>query len=122
MATRSIEGVGIGLRASFVEALLQTKRQVDWLEVTPENWVFGHGKKRRLLDACIERWPVVSHSVSLSIGGTDAFDQPLIDAICAFNKQAQAPFWSDHFCYSSAFGRPLHDLLPLLRITAIVIT
>jgi hypothetical protein len=28
-------------------------------------------------------------------------------------KRTGAPFWSDHLCYSSLHGRPLHDLLPL---------
>ena len=55
--TREISGVGIGLRDDNVEALLRTRRRVDWLEVTPENWLGHSCKMRRLLDACIERWP-----------------------------------------------------------------
>jgi uncharacterized protein (UPF0276 family) len=108
-----IAGIGIGLRKPFAAALLETEQQVDWLEVTPENWVFYGGKARRMLDACAERWPLVPHSVSLDVGGLGPLDPVFLDAIAGLVKRAGAPFWSDHLCYSSLDGRPLHDLLPL---------
>ena len=110
---RDLHGIGIGLRRDYADELLATERRVDWLEVTPENWVFYGGKKRRLFEACMERWPLVSHSVSLSIGGLDPLDAPLLDETRALCKRAAAPFFSDHLCYSGVRGRPLHDLLPL---------
>jgi uncharacterized protein (UPF0276 family) len=108
-----IAGIGIGLRKPFAAALLESERKVDWLEVTPENWVFFGGRARRLLDACAERWQVVPHSVSLDVGGSGPLDPVFLDAIAGLVKRTRAPFWSDHLCYSSVHGRPLHDLLPL---------
>ena len=109
----SIAGIGLGLRKPFAAALLESERLVDWLEVTPENWVFFGGHARRLLDACAERWPLVPHSVSLDVGGSGALDPVFLDAVAGLVQRADAPFWSDHLCYSSLHGRPLHDLLPL---------
>lgn len=109
----SIHGIGLGLRRVFARELLQTQRRVDWLEVTPENWVGLGGERERLFRACAERWPLVSHSVSLSLGGPDPLDGALLDAIEALRKQVGFAWWSDHLCYSSVDGAQLHDLFPL---------
>lgn len=86
---------------------------VDFLEVTPENWLFRGGAARRLFERCVERWPTVSHSVSLSVGGPDPLDGGLLDGVRALSRRIEAPFWSDHLCWSSFGGAPLHELLPL---------
>jgi len=112
-STQRIAGIGLGLRKPFARALLETERRVDWLEVTPENWVFFGGGARRTLDACRERWPMVAHSVSLDVGGPSPLDPVFLDAVAGLNRQLGAPWWSDHLCYSSVNGAPLHDLLPL---------
>jgi uncharacterized protein (UPF0276 family) len=111
--TTSVHGIGVGLRRPFAQDLLATTRHVDWLEITPENWIRYGGHARRLLDACGERWPIVPHSVSLSVGGPDPLDEEFLDGIDALCRRVRAPWWSDHVCYSSAGGAQLHDLLPL---------
>ncbi len=108
-----IAGIGVGLRKPFARALLETQRRIDWLEVTPENWVFFGGGARRTLDQARERWPMVAHGVSLDIGGPSPLDAVYLDAVAALNRKLDAPWWSDHLCYSSVNGAPLHDLLPL---------
>ncbi len=109
----AIRGIGLGLRRPFASDLLKTDRRVDWLEVTPENWVNLGGQRAHLFAACAERWPMISHSVSLSIGGPDPLDGALLSALEALRRQVKFEFWSDHLCYSSANGRQLHDLFPL---------
>lgn len=110
---RPISGIGIGLRRPHAAELLRTDRRVDFLEVLPENWVCFGGQRRALLHACTERFPSVPHSVSLSIGGTEPLGTELLDAIAALCERTDAPFWSDHLCYSTVQGQPVHDLLPL---------
>ncbi|MSP62461.1 MAG: DUF692 domain-containing protein [Myxococcales bacterium] len=110
---RTIEGIGLGVRRPFLQGLLATSRRVDWLEITPENWMFYGGAARRSIDACAERWPIVPHSVSLSIGGLDPLDETFLAAQAALVRRLGAPFWSDHLCYSTVDGKPTHDLLPL---------
>ena len=111
--SRDISGIGVGLRRQFAKELATTSRQVDFIEIVPENWVCFGGKSRRLLDACTERFATVSHSVSLNIGGEDALDGELLEKTAALCERLQAPFFSDHVCYSSVQGQPVHDLLPL---------
>lgn len=110
---RTIAGVGLGLRRAFARDLLGSARTVDWIEVTPENWLRFGGARRRLLEECLERWPAVSHSVSLSVGGPDPLDDSLLQALAALCRRTSAPFFSDHLCYSGVNGAPLHELLPL---------
>ena len=110
---REISGIGIGLRRDFAAELLKSQRRVDWLEITPENWMRYGGSRRRTLDAALDRFPTVSHSVSLSVGGPDPLDNEFLDAQAALCERMAAPFFSDHICFSSALGQPVHDLLPL---------
>jgi uncharacterized protein (UPF0276 family) len=111
--TRPLEGIGIGVRTPWASELLTTSRRVDWLEVVPENWAFYGGKKRKLLHALAEKFTVVPHSVSLNVGGLDALDARFLEALGTLVKETRAPLFSDHVCYASTHGRPLHELLPL---------
>jgi uncharacterized protein (UPF0276 family) len=108
----ALSGVGIGLRRAFHDAILETRRRIDWLEIVPENFAGKGGRARRVLDRCLERWPIVAHGVTLSVGGPDSMDdylaamRPLVDRI-------RAPFFSDHLAYSTIAGEATFDLLPL---------
>jgi len=117
MRAQEIGGVGVGLRRPYATELLERAEnlagRVDWIEVTPENWLRYGGARRRLFEQAIECFPGVPHSVSLSIGGTDDLDGTLIDAIGELCDRWGAPWWSDHLCYSSVAGAQLHELLPL---------
>lgn len=109
----SPEGVGIGLRRNHYDALLETGRQIDWLEYVPENFVFQGGFRRRAFDACCSRFPLVAHGVSLSVGGPDPLNFEFLKGVKELLRQANASYFSDHLCYSSAGGHAFHDLLPL---------
>jgi uncharacterized protein len=109
--TRDVLGVGIGLRREFHDEILKTTRRVDWLEVISENFMGLHGRPRYILDACAERWPIVPHGVAASVGTqrNDGYDASLATLV----RRVNSPFFSDHLCYSSAFGHESFDLLPL---------
>ncbi|MCY1021587.1 DUF692 domain-containing protein [Pyxidicoccus sp. MSG2] len=106
-------GAGIGLRRSFYEELPRTERSLDWVEIIPENFLTLGGRPQRTLDACAERWPVLPHGVGLDIGGPDALDGDYVTRLAALVARVDAPFFSDHLCYSRLDGVYLHDLLPL---------
>ncbi len=110
---RAFEGIGVGLRYEFAHQLIDTSRQVDWLEIVPENWMGVGGLTRRLLDRYRERWVVVPHSISLSIGGIHPLDEEFLGEMAALCRRLDPPFWSDHICYARIGGTYLNDLLPL---------
>ena len=63
-------GFGLGLRTDHYEAVLRDRPPVDWFEVISENYLVPGGKPLHYLDRVRERYPVVMHGVSLSIGST----------------------------------------------------
>ena len=113
MMSRRLSGVGIGLRRPIFRSILETDRRIDWLEFVPENFLLDCGFARATLDACAERWPLVSHGVSLSIGGPDPLDAEYVGSLRALADRAGVAAVSDHLCYTSVRGVQLHSLLPL---------
>lgn len=106
-----LAGVGIGLRREIAGPLLATTRHLDWVEVVSENFAGAHGRPRDVLRRARDRWPVVPHGVSLSVGN----QAPLgyLDAIEALVREIDPPFVSDHLCYASIGAHAFLDLLPL---------
>ncbi len=111
--TKPLRGVGIGLRHPHFDDILEVDRRIDWLEIVPENYVDIGGRASEVLDACLERWTVVSHGVSLSIGGPDAIDEDYLHGLRRLCRRMDTPFYSDHLCYSSISDIQMFDLLPL---------
>jgi uncharacterized protein (UPF0276 family) len=106
-------GHGIGLRAEHYAEVLETNPPVDWFEVISDNFMVPGGNPRRVLRAVRERWPVVLHGVSLSLGSADPLDARYLDALAALAREIEPAIVSDHLCWSSHGGAYAHDLLPL---------
>ncbi|MEX1363218.1 MAG: DUF692 domain-containing protein [Nannocystaceae bacterium] len=111
--TSSPHGVGIGLRREHFAAIETTDRELDWLEIIPENYVGHGGAVRRNLVRCRERWPVVAHGVSMSLGGPDPLDSEYVRGLKQLLDELEAPFYTDHLCYATIGGTNFYDLLPL---------
>jgi uncharacterized protein (UPF0276 family) len=108
-----LKGFGLGLRAEHLGHIADTERTIDWLEIIAENWIETGGTPRRHLERCAERWTIVPHGISMSIGGSDPLSEALFRDVSTLCRQLDAPFWSDHICFSSGKGAHYSDLLPL---------
>ena len=106
-------GFGLGLRPDHYEAILSEAPRVDWFEAISENYMVGGGKPLRWLDRIRERYPVVLHGVSLSIGSSAPLDRAYLIELKALAERVQPAWISDHLCWTGIAGRNLHDLLPL---------
>ena len=108
-------GHGIGLRAEHYADVLATPTgvAVDWFEVISDNFMEPGGNPRRVLRAVRERWPVVLHGVSLSLGAVDPLNERYLDALAALAHEVEPAIISDHLCWGSHGGAYAHDLLPL---------
>ncbi len=106
-------GAGIGLRREFYAQLPETTRALDWVEIIPENFLTLGGRPQRALEACAERWTVLSHGVALNVGGPGPLDEDYLSRLKALVERVDAPFFSDHLCYTRLGGVYLYDLLPL---------
>ena len=108
-----LAGFGLGLRTPHYEALLHEPHAIDWLEVITENYLVPGGKPLHYLERIRERFPLVMHGVSLSIGSTDPVDFEYLAGVRALAARIEPHWISDHLCWTGIDGRNLHDLLPL---------
>ncbi len=112
-AKKSVSGVGLGLRWDFVDELLATKPHVDFLEVSPENYLGRGGYYDEALERARELWPIVTHGLTMSLGGTDPLRPEYLAGVASFLERVKSPWHSDHLCFSTFDGVVLHDLLPI---------
>ncbi|MGH8699861.1 MAG: DUF692 domain-containing protein, partial [Burkholderiales bacterium] len=108
-----ISGFGLGLRPRHYEAILKSRPRVDWFEALSENYMIPGGRPLHYLDRIRERYPVVLHGVSLSIGGADPLDRGYLKELKALADRVEPAWISDHLCWTGVGGRNLHDLMPL---------
>lgn len=115
-STASIDrslGFGLGLRTSHYEEILNSSPAVDWFEALSENYMVPGGKPLHYLDRIAERFPVVLHGVSMSLGSVDPLNEDYLRRLRALADRVQARWISDHLCWTGVGGRNTHDLLPL---------
>jgi uncharacterized protein len=108
-----LKGFGLGLRTPHYETMLGEPHAIDWLEIITENYLVPGGKPLHYLERIRERFPVVMHGVSLSIGTTDALDREYLSAVGQLSRRIEPAWISDHLCWTGVEGRNMHDLLPL---------
>lgn len=109
----SNESAGLSLRRSLLGPLGDTSpTQVKFIEVAPENWINIGGRYGKGFKACVERFPVGCHGLSLSLGGLAPLNWPLLKNIRKFLADNNVVYYSEHLS-SCDDQRPLYDLMPL---------
>jgi uncharacterized protein (UPF0276 family) len=116
--TGGVAGVGLGLRWEFLDELLDRTRagaapRIDFLEISPENYLGRGGRYPEALGELSAIYPLVTHGLTMSIGGVDALDGAYLRDLAGFVRQVGSPWHSDHLCFGAVDGRALHDLLPV---------
>ncbi|MDO8434869.1 MAG: DUF692 domain-containing protein [Candidatus Binatus sp.] len=123
-------GFGAGLRRphySFVLEHPRSQRQpsqelqqeqkpeskVDWFEVISENFMVDGGRAIEVLEGVRERYPIVLHGVSMSLGSSDPLNRDYLRKLRDLARRFEPAWISDHLCWTGVGGRNLHDLLPL---------
>ena len=106
-------GIGLGLRTVHFSHVLGQQPEIDWFEALPENHMDSGGRPAFVLDQVAERYPVVLHGVSMSIGGTDPIDFEYLARLKKLARRVNARWISDHLCWTGVLGKNTHDLLPV---------
>ncbi|WP_138379842.1 DUF692 domain-containing protein [Luteithermobacter gelatinilyticus] len=118
MTQKPFLGYGLGLRPDHFEAILNDtpssdRPSVDWFEIISENFMVPGGKPRHYLERIRERYPLVMHGVSLSIGSTDPLNMEYLEDLKDLARTVNPQWISDHLCWTGQDGLNLHDLMPL---------
>lgn len=108
-----VEGAGLGLRRSFIDEIMQLDQPpIDFIEVAPENWMEMGGRLGKKLRAFSERFPMLCHGLSLSIGSPAPLDEAFVKRVKQFLDQHNVRLYSEHLSYCSDEGH-LYDLMPI---------
>lgn len=113
----NILGSGLGLKRELIPQIQaaygeRLTASIDFLEIAPENWIAAGGKSARQLEWFVDRYPVVCHGLSLSLGGPDPLNVDFIKRVKTFLESHQIPLYTEHLSYCSDGGY-LYDLLPI---------
>ncbi|MCB1922543.1 MAG: DUF692 domain-containing protein [Gammaproteobacteria bacterium] len=108
-----VHGAGLGLRRDLMDAMRASPpEQVDFLEVAPENWINVGGARGKALRHFSERFPLVCHGLSLSIGGPAPLDDDFLHSLKQFLDAHDARVYTEHLSYCGDNGQ-LYDLMPI---------
>lgn len=111
--TPPVHGAGLGLRRELFEPLAELRAgDIGFLEIAPENWMGRGGKSARTLRSFTERFPFVTHGLSLSIGSPAPLDEDFVRRLKTFLDQHQITDYTEHLTYCSDDGH-LYDLMPI---------
>jgi uncharacterized protein (UPF0276 family) len=109
-----VRGVGLGLRWALAENIIERPPpELAFIEVAPENYMRRGGLYPASLSACAARWPIVTHGLTMSLGGVDPIAPDYLTTLAAFARELKTPWHSDHLCFTVSRGRMTHELLPL---------
>jgi uncharacterized protein (UPF0276 family) len=106
-------GFGVGLRTVHFQHILNAHPAVDWFEILSENFMDTAGRPAYVLDQIAERYPIVMHGVSLSVGSTDPINFDYLRKLKTLAARTGARWVSDHLCWTGVSGLNTHDLLPM---------
>lgn len=106
---------GLGLRRSMLpelDAASELERAVDFFEVAPENWIGIGGRLGKAFRRYTDRFPMICHGLSLSLGGPDPLDEIFLKRLRGFLDEHGVLLYSEHLSWCSD-GAHLYDLLPI---------
>lgn len=106
-------GFGMGLRTVHYSHILEHWPKVDFFEIIVENYMGSGGRPIYLLEQIAERYKILLHGVSLSVGSTDPVDFEYLKLLKNLLGLVKAQWVSDHLCWTGILGRNTHDLLPM---------
>ena len=109
----SVSGAGLGLRRSLIKKIKDSDAgAIDFLETAPENWIGIGGQVKEKFEYLADRYPLVCHGLSLSLGSPAPLDKKFLKQVKDFIERYSVRCYSEHLSYCSDEGH-LYDLMPI---------
>lgn len=113
MPSYPVSGAGLGLRRALMGPLSSvTPEQINFMEVAPENWIGVGGRLGKEFRTYTEKYDLLCHGLSLSIGSPDTLDVAFIKQVRDFMREHDIKAYSEHLSYCSNEGH-MYDLMPI---------
>ncbi|MBK7311914.1 MAG: DUF692 domain-containing protein [Sphingobacteriaceae bacterium] len=106
--------IGLGYRRDFADEFIEGNNiKPDFVEFAPENWMNIGGYWKKQIDQIAERYPIICHGLSLSIGSPDPLDMNFLKKLKAFLNEYKIEIYSEHLSFAKCDNAHLYDLLPI---------
>jgi uncharacterized protein len=120
MKHHTLYGAGLALRPALLAPLKQrVPEHLQFLELTPPDWIGMGGRMGNALQQLTQRYPSVCLSQSLSLGGPGSLDKHVLRDLCAFIAEHDVQVFSEALAWS-ADDAPLFINLPIPSTQAAV--
>jgi uncharacterized protein (UPF0276 family) len=108
-------GVGLGYRVEFGHDLDALRSAVDCLELTVDQYIGTTPERREHIVELSRGFAITTHSLDLSIGTLEDWDEAYAREVVAFAGDVGASWFSDHLCFTRCGPIAIGALTPLAR-------
>ncbi len=106
--------IGLGFKKEIYQEFFHNKNiKPDFVEIAPENWINLGGKWKQVLNKIRDKYDIVAHGLSLSIGSIDDLDVGFVKKIKDFITEFDIKIYSEHLSFAKTQNAHLYDLLPI---------
>lgn len=106
-------GVGLGYRTQQHDDIAAHRRDIDFLELVTDQFIFSNEEKFEEMLAAADGLPLVPHSLSMSVGTAATMDRTYLAFNADFVRKVNAPWFGDHLCFTKVPEMDLGCLTPL---------
>lgn len=106
-------GVGLGFREPLKAGIFLDQRSIDFLEITSDHYFDAHARKLNELDTLREHFPLIPHSLDLSLGSAEGIDEAYLAKLAELVDRVKPPWFSDHIAFTNSGGISIGHLAPL---------
>ena len=106
--------IGLGFKKEIDEEFFSNNTiNPDFVEVAPENWIGLGGYWKQVLNKVADKYPIITHGLSLSVGSYDDLDIRFIKQVKSFMNEYDIDIYSEHLSFAKTNNAHLYDLLPI---------
>lgn len=105
--------IGIGFREQFRADIFLHQAEIDFLEITSDHYLDAAPKKLEELKLLKEHFPLVPHSLELSLGSAEGIDEEYLEKVAGLIEFTEPEWFSDHLCFTKSGGVKIGHLAPV---------
>ncbi|MDI1240503.1 MAG: DUF692 domain-containing protein [bacterium] len=106
-------GIGLGFRPQFKAEVFLNRDAIEFLEITSDHYIDSPPKKLEELQLLAEHFPLIPHSLELSLGSAEGIDEGYLSKLADIVSIAHPAWFSDHICFTRSGGVNIGHLAPV---------